>query len=282
MSASVQSRKAKRHRSRRGVANGRVGGILLAVVLVSVLAAPLTGFDPNHGNLRERLEGPSTQHLLGTDQHGRDVLTRLLYGGRGSLAVGLLVVAFAASIGAVLGGMGSYVGGWTEGAIMRLMDVMLSIPGVLFAMTLVAIRGPGFVNVILAVGILYIPHFTRITRARVVSIRELPYIEAIRAIGALDLRVIARHILPNALGPVVAYATVIAGEAILVGAALGFLGVGVPPPTAEWGSMMAEARDVLYTAPLLGVAPGIGLTLTVLGFNLLGDWLRDKLDPSLR
>jgi peptide/nickel transport system permease protein len=234
-------------------------------------------------NLREASQPPSARHPLGTDQVGRDALSRILYGARVSMLIGFASVSLAVVLGAVLGALAGYRRGFTDSAIMRVMDVMLAFPGVLLALAIVVLLGPGKIwNVMLAIGIISIPTYARIVRGAVMSESTRDYVAASIAVGASHPRVLFSHVLPNSLSPLIVAASLGIGTAILEAAALGFLGLGARPPLAEWGLMLSDNRQKFVTGWWLVAAPGIAIMLTVLGFNLLGDGLRDALDPRLR
>jgi peptide/nickel transport system permease protein len=266
-----------------GQNRGAVAGLVILLLFAIVaLAAPLaTTYDPEQARLDQKLLEPSPAHLLGTDHLGRDILARLAYGGRFSLFIGFAAVAVGLVIGVPLGTVCGFYGGWLDLVIQRVIDVFLSFPGFLLALTLVAVLGVGITNVILAVGLGVVPAFVRLTRASTLAIRSRPYIEAARAAGASGPLIIVRHILPNALAPVVIQATLGLGATLLTAAGLGFLGLGVQQPTPEWGAMLGEGRSYIFSNPNLATFPGIAIFLTVLGFNLAGDGLRDALDPTL-
>ncbi len=262
---------------------GVAGAVLiLGITLASVLAPLFAPFDPLELVPADRLQGPSTVHPLGTDQYGRDTLSRILYGGRISLAVAALSILFAASVGSVMGLIGGYFRGWLDGLMMRVTDVLLSFPAILLAIALLAFFGGGFWNLVLAIGIIYIGPFARVARAAALSVREEPYVEAEHALGATHGRIVRRAILPNAAAPLLVELTLRLAYAILAEASLSFLGLGTQPPAPSWGQMIAEGRRFLALSPWATVAPGLAIMLTVLGFNLLGDGLRDVLDPRLR
>ncbi|MGE5250482.1 MAG: ABC transporter permease [Bacteroidota bacterium] len=221
------------------------------------------------------------QHILGTDGNIRDEFSRILYGSRLSLMVGLSTVTFAIVIGTVLGALGGYFGGWIDNVIMRTMDVLLAFPSLLLAIAIVTVLGPGLINALLAIGIVSIPAYARVVRASVLSVREMDYVSASRALGGDTFQILFRRILPNALTPLIVQGTLGIATAILDAAALSFLGLGAQPPTPEWGSMLGAERNQVFTAPHLVFFPGVAIALTVLSFNLLGDGLRDALDPRL-
>ncbi len=253
-----------------------------AVVLAAIAAPVLTPYDPLEMPPGQQFLPPEPDHIAGTDLFGRDVATRLLFGGRLSLGIGAVAVLIAALPGIVLGLIAGYYGRWVDQLISWLVDVMLSFPTILLALTIVAALGPGIVNVVLAVGIASIPNYTRLVRGQVLSARRKSYVRAAVTVGCNDLRILWRHILPNIFGPIVVLATLDIGWAILNASALSFLGLGVQPPTPEWGTMLNEGRGYLRDAPWVTVAPGLAIALTVLAVNLLGDALRDALDPRRR
>ena len=280
----------------------QVGLGLLSLLIVMAVAAPLIAtHDPDstigidEGLLAPdappELKGPCIhllgcaqerpQHFLGIDRNGRDVFSRVVYGSRISLQVGVLTVGFAIVIGTLLGAVAGYAGGWTDNLIMRLMDVLLAFPSLVLAIAIVTILKPGLLNAQLAIGIVAIPVYARVMRASVLSIKERDFVVASRALGESSGGILLRRILPNALTPLIVQGTLGIAGAILDVAALSFLGLGAQPPLAEWGSMIGVERNQLFNAPHLIIAPGIALSLTVLGFNLLGDGLRDALDPRL-
>jgi ABC-type dipeptide/oligopeptide/nickel transport system permease subunit len=221
------------------------------------------------------------QHIMGLDGNNRDEFSRLLYGTRLSLMIGLTTVSFAIVIGTILGALAGYFGGWIDNLIMRVMDVLLAFPSLLLAIAIVTVLGPGLQNALLAIGIVSIPAYARVVRASVLSVREMEYVSATRALGGDTMQILFRRILPNALTPLIVQGTLGIATAILDAAALSFLGLGAQPPTPEWGSMLGAERNQVFTAPHLVFFPGIAIALTVLSFNLLGDGLRDALDPRL-
>ncbi len=258
----------------------RVGGALLLAVLVGAVGAPvLTRHDPVEIAPVRRLQGPSAAHPLGTDMYGRDTLSRVLHGGRVSLAVGALAVGLALAVGGSIGVASGFLGGWADTLVMRLSDVLLAFPAILLAIALLAFLGGGFWNVVLAIAIVYTAPFSRVARAAVLTVRHEEYVDAARAIGAGSTRILRRHILPNAIAPLIVECTLRLALAILAEAALSFLGLGTQPPTPTWGQMIAEGRAVMTFSSWPAIGPGIAISVTVLGFNLLGDGIRDALDP---
>jgi peptide/nickel transport system permease protein len=256
--------------------------IVVIFVALAILAPVISPYDPNAQDLAASIKGPSGSHWLGTDQLGRDVATRLMYGARISLLIGVLAVGIGLVIGVPLGMIAGYYGGWADLAISRFADMMFAFTSILLALTLVAVLGVSLENVIIAVGISVVPVIIRLVRSSVLSLREEPYVEAARALGASNLRIITRHVFRNSLTPVLVHGTRSIGVSILLAAGLGFLGLGVQSPTAEWGTMLGEGRQFIFSAPHLTTFPGIAIFLAILAFNLLGDGLRDALDPRLR
>ena len=258
----------------------RVGAFFVIVAVVAALAAPwLMPHDPAAQVLQMRLEGPQPGHLFGLDELGRDVLSRLFAGARISLMVGAVVVGVSASLGLAIGAVAGYMGGRVDEAISRVMDVLLAFPGILLAIALVAVLGPSLTNVVLALTAIGWVGYARLVRGQVLKARELEFVQAARALGAGPLRLLARHIVPTAVPALTVQATLGMAGAILAEAALSFLGLGVQPPTPSWGTMINGGRVHLIDAPHLTVFPGIAIALLVLGFNFLGDGLRDRLDP---
>ena len=259
------------------------GGIVLAVILLMAVLAPvLTPEDPLEQQYGRVLTGPNSSNLFGTDQFGRDILSRIVAGSRQSLMVAAIAIAIASSIGTLLGLVTGYYGGWIDMLIQRLIDVQLAFPGVLFALAVVAVLGPGLRNAMIAVGISLVPSYARMVRGAVLSVRENAYIEAARVVGVGDVRLVARHILPNVLAPIMVLTTVSVAWAILIGASLSFLGLGAQLPNPEWGLDLATSRDYLREAWWMSTFPGMAIMLTVISVNLLGEGLRDALDPRLR
>lgn len=266
--------------------------ILSFLILIAVFADFLAPFDPTKPLPDVPQSTPSCihalgcpqdqpQHIFGVDGNSRDFLSRLIFGARLSLQIGVATVSFAIVIGTMLGALAGYSGGWLDNIIMRAMDILLAFPGLLLALAIVTVLGQGLINALLAISIVSIPVYARIVRASILQIKELDYVTASRAVGASPLRLIIYHIMPNALTPLVVQATLGIASAILEAAALSFLGLGAQPPTPEWGLMLGEERNSVFNAPFLVFLPGFGIMLTVLGFNLLGDGLRDVLDPRL-
>lgn len=256
--------------------------IILTFVVLAIFAPVISPYDPNSQDLTAVIQGPSASHWLGTDQLGRDIATRLMFGARISLMIGVLAVAIGLVVGVPLGMVAGYYGGWADLAISRFADMMFAFTSILLALTLVAVLGVSLQNVIIAVGISVIPVIIRLVRSSVLSLREEPYVEAARALGASNFRIITRHVFRNSLTPVLVHGTLSIGVSILLAAGLGFLGLGVQSPTAEWGTMLGEGRQFIFSAPHLTTFPGIAIFLAILAFNLLGDGLRDALDPRLR
>ncbi|MDR7549773.1 MAG: ABC transporter permease [Armatimonadota bacterium] len=260
--------------------SARTGGLLLLAILGGILFAPvLTPYDPVRIAPDLRLAPPTLAHPLGNDLYGRDTLTRVLYGGRISLAVGGLSVGLALTVGGALGILAGYWGGWCDAIVMRISDVLLAFPAILLAIGLLAFLGGGFWNVVLAIGIIFAAPMARVARAAVLTVRHEEYVDAAGAVGAGDLRILRRHILPNAAAPLVVESTLRLALAILAEAALSFLGLGTQPPTPTWGQMIAEGRAVMTFTSWPAIGPGLAITMTVLGFNLLGDGIRDAMDP---
>jgi len=264
--------------------NGRVGLFIIAITLLTGISAPIVNpYDPTiDSNLAEARFAPSLQHPFGTDRLGRDVFRRVIHGTRISLTIGFVVVFFTSITGTILGLIAGYFGKALDTIIMRLMDVLLAFPSILLAIAIVAVRGPGVINTILAVAIVGVPGYARVVRSMVLSLRQRDYVDAARMIGVSNARIMFLHILPNSLTPIIVQMTLGVGGAILFAAALGFLGLGVQPPAPEWGAMISDGIPFLRQSPHLVFFPGIAIMLTVLGFNLLGDGLRDALDPQLR
>jgi ABC-type dipeptide/oligopeptide/nickel transport system permease subunit len=256
--------------------------IIILLILIALFGKFLEPYDPNVGELSQSLQAPSSAHILGTDEQGRDILSRVIDGTKISLRVGITAVAFALSIGTVLGAVAGYYGKKVDMIIMRFMDIILAFPSMLLAIAFMAALGKGIDKAIIAISIVTIPEYARIVRGSILSIKESEFVQAAKVIGNSDAAIIFKHILPNVISPIVVRATLGISSAILDTAALGFLGLGVQPPAAEWGSMLGSGRTYFFNAPHIVVFPGIAITITVLAFNLFGDGLRDALDPKLR
>ena len=256
--------------------------ILIFFIITAIFAPLIATHDPRDANVTARLKGWSQEHYFGTDKVGRDIFSRIVYGSRISIKIGLVAMTFSISIGVLLGIIAGYYGGWLDNIIMRMMDMMLAMPSILLAMVIVTILGQSLTNAIIAVSIVYIPQYARILRASVLTIREQDYVTAAQAIGVNDFRILTHAILPNCLAPLIVQATLGMGAAILDAAGLSFLGLGAEIGEPEWGAMLNENRALIRRAPWTVMTPGIAIFLIVLGFNLLGDALRDVLDPQVR
>jgi peptide/nickel transport system permease protein len=257
-------------------------GVLLLIVVTSVFAPLLAPYDPVAQGVGPPLQGPSLEHWAGTDSFGRDLLSRIIYGARIALIVGVVSVALAMLIGVTLGLAAGYYGGWLDVVVMRIMDALFAFPIIILAIAMMAIMGFGVLNVIIAVAVGFIAPFARVTRADVLAVKEEPYVEAARLAGVSRPAIIVRHVLPNVLAPIIVQAALRVSGAIITEAGLSFLGLGPPPPNPVWGSMIAEGRNFIVMAPHVSTFPGIALMLAIVGLNLLGDGLRDTLDPRLR
>jgi peptide/nickel transport system permease protein len=258
------------------------GTVVVLLILVAFLSPWLTPYDPIDTAPKLRLQGPSWSHPMGTDKLGRDVLSRVIAGTPYSLRTGVIAVGISAAIGVVLGLIAGYYRGPLGTAIVMAMDAMLAFPSILLALSIVAALGPGLTNTMIAVGISWIPYFVRLVRATVLSARNNVYVDAARVVGCSDRRILVVHILPNVLAPVIVLCTLGVASAILVGASLSFLGLGAQPPTPEWGAMLNDGRSILRLAPWVTTFPGLAIMVTVLAMNLLGDGLRDALDPRMK
>jgi peptide/nickel transport system permease protein len=257
-----------------------VGAAFLILIVLGAAGAPLlTHYDPAKQDLLSRLEPPSASHWLGTDEVGRDVLSRLAFGARISLFVALLGTAGGVVVGTLVGLISGFFGGWTDTLMMRIVDIMYAFPGVLLVILVVSVLGPSLWNLILALTVWGTPTLSRIVRASVLSLKAEDYILAARTLGANQVRVMMRHLLPNAMAPIIVYATLGVAGSLLTAAGLGFLGLGVQPPTPEWGAMLSDGREYVISAPHLVTFPGLLIFLTVLALNFIGDALRDALDP---
>jgi len=283
--AAVSRPKKGRSLGERLLRNRRARIVMLisaVVVLAAIFGPTLAPYDPIAMNLGDRLQGPSREHLMGADHLGRDIFTRVLYGARISLQVGVVSVALGTLVGLILGAVAGYLGGRVDTVIMALMDAIYAFPAILLALVLVAVFKPGLVTVMTAIAIVRIPIFARTVRASVLAEREKEYVEASRCVGQRGLMIMAKHILPNIMAPLIVVTTTYFATAIVVEASLSFLGLGIPPPAASWGTMLNDGRKFMESAPHTVLFPGIAISLTVLGFNLLGDGLRDVLDPRLK
>ena len=256
--------------------------IILGFVLCALLAPWISPYDPIKIDLRAKYKPPSAEHLLGTDYVGRDVLSRLIWGTRVSLLTSILAIGFAAVFGLLLGVSAGYFGGITDTIISRFVDIMLALPAFIMAIILMGVLGRGFANMILAIGVGMSPRIARVVRGAALKIKENEFVEAAKTFGYGGWRIIFRHIIPHCMTPVVVYATLLLGSAVMLEAGLSFLGLGIAPPTASWGLMVTEGADVMRNLPWIVSAAGLCIVILVLGFNLLGDGLRDHLDPRLR
>jgi peptide/nickel transport system permease protein len=263
-------------------ANFLIGGSLVGLVVVlAVVAMIWTPYDPLGVNLRAKLQGPTLAHWLGTDEFGRDVASRIMAGAATSALVALLTVTLAVVFGTIAGVVSGFVRGWTDRILMTFNDTLLAFPGILLALGIMVVVGANKWGIVLALGLAYAPSVVRVVRGTVLSLREKEYVEASRMIGNSELYTMARHVLPNCVAPVAVLATSMFGWVLLSESALSFLGLGVPPPAPTWGNMLAGARPYMQSAVWLGIAPGLCIALTLLGINLLGDSVRDRLDPRM-
>ncbi|PLT36033.1 ABC transporter permease [Bacillus sp. V5-8f] len=260
-----------------------VGLVLVLFFILLAICAPLIApYEYDKVTLSDKHLPPSGEHWFGTDEFGRDILTRIIYGARISIWVGFLSVAGSVIVGSLLGIVAGYYGKWVDTVISRIFDIILAFPSILLAIAVVAALGPSLRNALIAIAIINVPTFGRLLRSRVLSVKEEEYITAAKAIGMKDSRILLHHILPNSLAPIIVQGTLAIATAIIECAALGFLGMGAQPPTAEWGKMLADSREFIIEAPWTVLFPGLAIMLTVLGFNLMGDGLRDALDPRMK
>ena len=264
------------HRNRLGMVGA---AIVLLLVVMALFAPQIAPRDPAEQNLRARRTAPNAQYLLGADEFGRDILSRIVFGTRASLVVALGSVAIGLTLGSFLGALAGYLGGWVDGLVMRTMDLFLAFPYLLLAIIIVSALGPGMLNTILAIAVWTIPAFARVARSAVLQLKERDFVTAALSLGAKEARVLGVHLLPNFAATLVVYASLYLAYAILMESALSFLGLGVQPPTASWAGMIASGRNYVTSAPHIATIPGIAIAVAVLGFNLLGDGLRDALDP---
>ena len=262
---------------------GVIGGIIVLVfIIIAVFSSQLMPYDPIKNFPKDRLQSPSGTHWAGTDEMGRDVFSRLMKGASNSISIALVSVAFAGIIGTILGAIGGYFGGWFDNLVQRFMDLIFSFPTMLLALAIATALGTGFIDTVMAIGIVYLPIFSRTARGAVLQIREMEYVEAAVCLGLKDSRIIFRHILPNAMAPLVVQVSLGISWAILTESSRSYLGLGTQPPIPSWGAMLSQARVMMELAPWLVVAPGVTIMLSVLGFNLLGDAVRDLMDPRMR
>jgi peptide/nickel transport system permease protein len=258
------------------------GGIILVVVVLALLAPVIAPYDPDQIGAGRRLTAPNLQFLLGTDEYGRDIFSRLIYGAGYTLYIGTVAVGIGLACGVTIGTVAAYAGGWFGGLLMRAIDLLYTFPDVLIALGLVAFLGPNLTNAMIAVGLSAVPYYARVTYGVVLSERQKPYVDAARVVGASHLRVIVRHLLPNVLAPMIVVASLGFSAAVLSAAALSFLGLGAQPPTPEWGLMLSTGRNYITRAPWLVIEPGVAIFITVVAFNVFGDGVRDLLDPRQR
>ncbi|MGH2460444.1 MAG: ABC transporter permease [Chloroflexota bacterium] len=258
------------------------GATIIGAVVVIALAAPVLSPDHPFAQIARPLLRASPRYLLGTDDLGRDELSRVIWGARVSLYVGILSVSIAIALGATSGLLAAFYGRWVDALLMRIMDVLFSLPAIVLAIAITSILGPSLTNAMIAIGIVYAPTFARIARGPALAVMNLPYIDAARTLGAPDWRIMSRHVLPNVSAPLLVQTTVSLSTAILTEAALSFLGLGTQPPTPSWGLMLSDARQYMLLDPWIAIFPGAAIAITVLGFNLLGDGLRDILDPRIQ
>lgn len=256
--------------------------MLLLLIFGAVFAGVLSPYDPLQQDIINRLQPPSAAHIFGTDELGRDIFSRILYGSRISLTVGLIAVSISSVVGCALGAIAGYYGGLLDNVIMRCADILMAIPSILLNISIVAALGPGLQNVMIAIGISSVPAYCRIMRASLLSLKDQEFVDASRAAGASDSYIIIHHILPNSLAPLIVQATLKIGGAILSCASMSFIGLGIVPPTPEWGAMLSTGRDFLRDAPHLTAFPGMAIMFAVFAMNLMGDGLRDALDPKLK
>lgn len=256
--------------------------IILLLLLAALFGSALAPYDPMEMAFAERLTGPSAKHLMGTDEFGRDIFSRILHGASVSVQVALIAVSISTVAGVLLGSLAGYFGGWLDEVIMRVMDILFAFPAVLLAITIMAILGRGIENAMIAIAIVYIPIFARVARGAVISVRQREFVTAAGALGRNRFQILLRHVIPNSLGPIIAQISISLAFAILAEAALSFFGLGTQPPEPSWGRMLAEGRSFMQQAWWLGVFPGLMIMLSVMGFNFLGDGLRDLLDPRMR
>lgn len=257
------------------------GGIVIFFILLAIFGPMLTPIDPNATDITNKNQPPSADHWFGTDNYGRDMFTRIIHGAKLTLIVGFLSVMIGGVVGVIFGIVAGYYGGWVDTIIMRIMDVLLAFPGILLALAIVSVLGGSLTNMIIAIGIFSVPAFARIVRGSALSVRKLEYIDAMKALGASDLRIIFKHILPNVTSPIIVQATLRIATAVLTASGLSFLGLGAQPPAPEWGAMLSAGRTFMHDSPHMVLIPGIMIVIVVLAFNIFGDGLRDALDPKM-
>ncbi|TBL75261.1 nickel transporter permease [Paenibacillus thalictri] len=260
-----------------------VGLWMVAIfIIVALLARWIAPYDPFAQNMQIMLESPSWSHPFGTDEFGRDILSRIIYGAQISLMIGIVGVIISVVVGMALGTISGYYGGKADALIMRIMDIFMAFPSFLLALAIVSVLGPSMINVMIAIGIFSVPTFARISRSSVISVKNKEYIEASKAMGASDASIIFKHVIPNSIAPIIVLSTLRIATAILTASGLSFLGMGAQPPTPEWGAMLSTGREYLRTAPHVSTIPGLAIMFMVLAFNMLGDGLRDALDPKMK
>ncbi|UTR16395.1 ABC transporter permease [Salipaludibacillus sp. LMS25] len=258
------------------------GFMIIFFLIVSIIGPQFTIHDPLMIDVNNKLQGPSAEHWLGTDHQGRDIFSRLIHGMSLTLYIGFSAVALGLIAGVLIGIVAGYYGKWIDTVLMRIMDVLLAFPSILLALAIIAVLGPSLNNVIYAVAIFSVPTFARIVRGSTLSVRKLEYVDAVRALGASDFRIIFKHILPNILSPIIVQATLSIATTVLAASGLSFLGLGAQPPTPEWGAMLSAGRNFMREAPHVALFPGLAIVLVVLAFNVFGDGLRDALDPKIK
>ncbi len=260
----------------------KIALVILLIIITSAIFAPyISPYDPMAMDLSASLEGPSRAHWLGTDKMGRDILSRIIYGSRVSLLVGVVAVGISGVIGVLLGSLAGYFGKWVDGLIMRIVDILLAFPSILLAISLVAVLGASIFNVMLAIGVVSWVSYARLIRGEFLSLKNKEFVSAVEALGAKTPKIIFKHMLPNAIAPVIVMATLGMAGAIITESSLSFLGLGVQPPTPSWGQMLSKGRTIIRQAWWVSTFPGVAIMITVLSFNILGDGLRDALDPNM-
>lgn len=261
----------------------KIGLWMVAIfVIVAIFARWIAPYDPIEQNMQVMLETPSLSHPFGTDEFGRDIFSRIIYGAQISLMIGIVGVLISVLFGVALGTLSGFFGGFVDSLIMRIMDIFMAFPSFLLALAIVSVLGPGMINVMIAIGIFSVPTFARVSRSAVIAIKNKEFIEAARAMGATNARIIFKHLIPNSIAPIIVLSTLRIATAILTAAGLSFLGMGAQPPTPEWGAMLSTGREYLRAAPHVSTIPGLAIMFMVLSFNMLGDGLRDALDPKMK